>query len=165
MSLKETINNDLKNAQQEKNELVILVLRGINAAIHNKEIEKRTKLSKEEKDIEKLKKESELIEEEIMEVVSSEAKKRKEAIEEFRKGNRNDLAEKEEKELEILKKYLPEQMNEEQIQEEVKKAIKEVNAVGLQDTGKVMSVLMPKLKGKAEGGIVSKIVSDLLKNA
>jgi uncharacterized protein YqeY len=69
--LREKINQDLKKAQQEKNELVILVLRGINAAIHNKEIEKRTKLSKQEKDIEKLEKESKIIEEEVMEVVST----------------------------------------------------------------------------------------------
>jgi uncharacterized protein YqeY len=165
MSVIEKINEDLKKAQQEKDELEVLVLRGINAAIHNKEIEKRTKLSKEEKDIEKLKEGSKLTEEEIVEVVSSEAKKRKEAIEEFRKGDRDDLAKKEEKELEILKKYLPEQMGEEQIKEEAKKVIKEVSAIGPQDTGKVMEVLMPKLKGKAEGGMVSKIVSQLLKNA
>lgn len=162
--LREKINQDLKKAQQEKNELVILVLRGINAAIHNKEIEKRTKLSKQEKDIEKLEKESKIIEEEVMEVVSNEAKKRKEAIEEFKKGNRNDLAEKEQKELEILKKYLPEQIGEDQIREEAKKTIEETNATGPQDTGKVMSVLMPKLKGKAEGGLVSKIVNDLLRS-
>ncbi len=162
--LREKINQDLKKAQQEKNELIILVLRGINAAIHNKEIEKRTKLSKEEKDIEKLEKESKITEEEVMEVVSNETKKRKEAIEEFKKGNRNDLAEKEEKELEILKEYLPEQMSEEQIREEAKKTIEETGATGPQDTGKVMSILMPKLKGKAEGGLVSKIVQELLTN-
>ncbi len=162
--LREKINQDLKKAQQEKNELIILVLRGINAAIHNKEIEKRTKLSKEEKDIEKLEKESKITEEEVMEIVSNETKKRKEAIEEFKKGNRNDLAEKEEKELEILKEYLPEQMSEEQIREEAKKTIEETGATGPQDTGKVMSILMPKLKGKAEGGLVSKIVQELLTN-
>ena len=163
MSLQEQINNDLKKAQQEKDELMLLVLRGINAAIKNKEIEKRTKLSKTEKDIEKLKKESKLIEEEVMEVISSEAKKRKDAIEEFKKGERQDLVEKEEKELEILKKYLPEQMSEEQIKEETKKVIEEVGAVGPQDTGKVMGVLMLKLKGKAEGGVVSKVVNELLR--
>ena len=162
-SLKEKLDSDLKKAQQEKDELVLLVLRGIKAVIHNKEIEKRTKLSKDEKDIEKLKKESKLIEEEVMEVISSEAKKRKDSIEEFKKGKRDDLVEKEEKELEILKKYLPEQMSEEQIQEEAKKVIGELGVVGPQDTGKVMSVLMPKFKGKAEGGMVSKIVSELLR--
>ena len=149
MNLKQTIENDTKNALKTKDEFTLLVLRGINSEIHNKEIEKKGK---------------ELTEEDIVEVLMSEAKKRKEAIEEFRKGERNDLAEKEEKELEILKEYLPEQMSEEKIKEEVKKAIEETSAVGAQDTGKVMSVLMPKLKGKAEGGVVSKIVSELLKN-
>jgi len=161
--LKEKINNELKKAMQDKNELLLLVLRGINAAIHNKEIEKRTKLSKQEKDIEKLKELSKLTEEEVMEVISSEAKKRKDSIEEFKKGGRDDLVEKEEKELEILKKYLPEQMSEEQIREEAKKVIEETGAAGPQDTGKVMGALMPKLKGKAEGGVVSKIVSELLR--
>lgn len=163
-SSKEKIDNDLKKALREKDELGALVLRGINAAIHNKEIEKRTKLSKEEKDIEKLKQGSKLTEEEIVGVISSEAKKRKDAIEEFKKGERDDLVEKEQKELEILKKYLPEQMSEEQIKEEAKKVVEEVGAVGPQDTGKVMSALMPKLKGQAEGGVVSKIVQNLLTN-
>jgi len=174
MSLIEKINQDLKKAFKEKKELEVLVLRGLNAAIHNKEIEKRTRLSKElsfaeasedKEKLEKLKEGSKLTEEEFIEVISSEAKKRKEAIEEFKKGGRNDLVEKEEKELEILKKYLPEQMSEDQIKEEAKKVIEEVSATSPQDTGKVMSALMPKLKGKAEGGMVSKIVSELLKNA
>ncbi len=163
-SLKEKLDSDLKKAQQEKNELVLLVLRGINAVIHNKEIEKRTKLSKEEKDIEKLEKESKLIEEEVAQVISSEAKKRRDSIEEFKKGDRSDLVEKEQKELEILKKYLPEQMGEDQIKEEAKKVIEETDAAGPQDTGKVMAALMSKLKGKAEGGVVSKIVNELLTN-
>ncbi|MDP2934480.1 MAG: GatB/YqeY domain-containing protein [bacterium] len=162
MNLQQTINQEIKKAMQEKSELLLLVLRGINAAIKNREIEKRTKLSKSEKDIQKLEELSKLGEEEIIEVISGEAKKRKDSITEFKKGNRNDLVEKEEKELEILKKYLPEQMTEEQIQEEARKTIKEIGAVGPKDTGKVMSALMPKVKGKAGGSIVSKIVGELL---
>ena len=171
MGLREKINEDIKKAMQEKDELLLLVLRGLNAAIHNKEIEKRTKLSKtpvyakasEDKGkLKKLEEESKLTEEEELEAVASEAKKRKEAIIEFEKGGRQDLVEKEQKELEILKKYLPEQMSEEQIREEVKKGIEEVGAVGPRDTGKVMAVVMPRLKGKAEGGVVSKIVGELL---
>ncbi|MFZ5559530.1 MAG: GatB/YqeY domain-containing protein [Patescibacteria group bacterium] len=162
MDLQEQINQDIKKAMQEKDELLLLVLRGLNAAIHNKEIEKRTKLSKTEKDIEKLKELSQLIEEEVGEVISSEAKKRKDSIEEFKKGNRQDLVDKETKELEIIKKYLPEQMSEEQIREEVKKTIEEVGAAGSKDTGKVMAVVMSKLKGKAEGSVVGKIVNELL---
>jgi len=158
----EKINEDIKKAMQERNELSLLVLRGVNAAIHNKEIEKRTKLSKEEKDIKKLEELSKLTDEEILEAVNSEAKKRKEAIIEFEKGGRKDLLGKEKKELEILKKYLPEQMDEAQIKEEAQKAIKESGAARPQDTGRVMSVLMPKLKGRADGGLVSKIVTELL---
>ena len=167
--LKEKINQDIKKALKEKKELELLVLRGVNSEIHNKEIEKTRQKRKAhlggpatippEADLG-----GELIEEEIVEVISGEAKKRKDSIVEFEKGKRQDLAEKEKKELEILKKYLPEQMNEEQIKEEAKKFIEEVGAAGPQDTGKVMSVLMPKLKGKAEGSIVSKIVGELLRN-
>src|SRR4030043_1260736 len=101
--LREQINQDIKKAMQEKNELLLLVLRGLNAAFHNKEIEKRTKLSKTEKDIKKLEELSKLTEEEVLEVISSEAKKRKESIIEFEKGGRQDLVEKEKKELEILR--------------------------------------------------------------
>ena len=159
MSLVEKINKDLKQAMKEKNELLVLVLRSINSEIHNKEIEKKaSSYAKASEDKE------ELTEEDILGILMSEAKKRKEAIEEFKKGNRNDLAEKEQKELEILKKYLPEQMSEDQIQEEAKKTIEELGAAGPQDTGKVMSVLMPKFKGKAEGGVVSKIVNELLRS-
>jgi len=161
--LQETINTEIKKAMQERNELLLLVLRGINAAIKNKEIEKRTKLSKTEKDIDKMEKLSKLSEEEIIEVISSEAKKRNDSITEFKKGNRNDLVEKEEKELEIIKKYLPEQMSEEEIIKEAKKVIAETGAAGPKDTGKVMAALMPKMKGKAGGDIVSRIVATLLK--
>jgi len=149
MNLKKRINEDIKKAMKEKNELLLLVLRSINSAIHNKEIDKK----------------QELKDEDIIEILMIEAKKRKDSIEQFTKGNRVDLVEKEKKELEIIKNYLPEQMDETKIKEEVEKAIKESGAVSLQDTGKIMSVLMPRLKGKAEGAVVSKIVSELLKNA
>jgi len=171
--LREQINQDIKKAMQEKDELPLLVLRGINAAIHNKEIEKRTKLSKTEKDIKKLEEMSKLNEEEVIEVIFSEAKKRKDAIVEFsahggsasggEKEKIENVIKKEKSELEIIKKYLPEQMSEEQVREEAKKAIEEVGAAGLKDTGKVMATLMPKVKGKTEGGVVSKIVGELLK--
>lgn len=160
--LREKINEEIKKAMQEKSELLLLVLRGINAAIKNKEIEKRTKLSKGEKDIKKLEELSKLGEEEVIEVISGEAKKRRDSIVEFKKGNRNDLVEKEEKELEILKEYLPEQMSEDQVKEEAKRVITEIGAVGPKDTGKVMSALMPKVKGKAGGSAVSKVVGELL---
>jgi len=180
--LREQINKDIKEAMQRKNELLLLVLRGINATIHNREIEKRTKLSKtsafaeasaDREKLKKLEELSKLTEEEVVEAISSEAKKRKEAIIEFsalggsasggEKEKIDNAINKEKLELEILKKYLPEQMGEEQIKKEVKKTIAELGAVGLKDIGKVMSAAMSKLKGKAEGGTVSKIVAELLR--
>jgi hypothetical protein len=165
MSLKEKIQEDLKTALKEKNEIETSTLRLVLAAISNKETEKRTKIWKEKPELspKELEKESQLTDEEIVEVIGSEIKKRKEAILLFEKGERTDLVEKEKKELEILKKYLPEQMSEDRIKEEAKKVIEEIGASGPKDTGKVMSALMPKLKGKAEGGVVSKIVGELLK--
>lgn len=160
--LKEKINQDIKQAMINKEELLLLVLRGINAAIHNEEIEKRTKLSKTEKDLAKLEEQCKLSDEEIIEVVAYEAKKRRDSIEEFTKGNRQDLVDKEQKELEIIKKYLPEQMSEEVVKEIIKKAIEETGAAGSKDTGKVMAKIMPQVKGKADGRMVSKIVNELL---
>lgn len=161
--LKEKINQDIKQAMINKEELLLLVLRGINAAIHNKEIEKRTKLSKTEKDLAKLEEQCKLSDEEVIDIISSEAKKRKDSIEEFIKGNRQDLVEKEIKELEIIKKYLPEQMSEDAVKKIVKKVIADIGAVGPKDTGKVMSAVMLQVKGKADGNMVNKIVGELLK--
>lgn len=117
MSLKERIKNELTEAIREKEELASSVLRMLSAAILNREKEKRYKISKEKPEIseEELQKESCLMDEEIIEVITSEAKKRKEAISAYEKGNRADLAEKEKKELEILQGYLPEQLPEEEI--------------------------------------------------
>lgn len=161
--LREKINSDIKQAMIAKQELLLLVLRGVNAAIKNKEIEKRTKLVKTEKDLIKVDELCKLNDEEIIDVISSEAKKRKDSIFEFGKGNRPDLVEKEQKELEILKQYLPEQMPEDAVREIIKKAVEETGAVGPKDTGKVMAKIMPQVKGKADGSLVSKIVGELLK--
>jgi len=161
--LREKINGDIKQAMIAKQELLLLVLRGVNASIKNKEIEKRTKLVKTEKDLTKVDELSKLNDEEIIDVISSEAKKRKDSIFEFAKGNRQDLVDKEQKELEILKQYLPEQMSEDAVREIVKKAVEETGAVGPKDTGKVMARIMPQVKGKTDGSMVSKIVGELLK--
>ena len=91
-----------------------------------------------------------------------EGKKRKEAIIGFEKGGRIESAEKEKEELKILQKYLPEQLTEEKIKKLTMEAIKESGAETVRDMGKVMKVLMPKLKGRADGGLVSGIVKELL---
>jgi|SRR3989344_5246502 len=164
MSLKEKIANNLKSALKGKRELEISTLRQLLAAIVNKEKEKRAKIAKRKEEIreEELVKESELSDEEVLEVISSEMKKRREAIEGFQKGGRRDLVEKEKAELEILQNYLPEQLSEEEIKKLVKEAIERVRASGQKDMGKVMGELIPKIKGKAEGGVVSQIVKELL---
>jgi len=164
MSLKENIQQDLQSALKEKRDIEVSTLRMLSAAILNKEKEKRYKLSKEKPDLseKELEKESGLTEEEIIEVISSEIKKRKEAISEFEKGERKDLADKEKKELQVLKKYLPEQLSEQEIEKLAKQVIEETGAQGLKDMGKAMGQLMPKVKGRADGGLVSKIVKQLL---
>ena len=111
-------------------------------------------------------KESELTDEQIIEVVFSEIKKRKDAAVLYEKGNRPELADIEKKEIEILKKYLPEQLS----KEELKKIVQEsINRVGgpegrpeIKDMGKIMADLMPKIKGKADGGEISKIIKEIL---
>jgi hypothetical protein len=164
MDLREKINEDTKLALKAKEELKSSVLRMLSASFLNKEKEKRYKLFKENKEMKEseLEKESKLQEEEIIEVISFEIKKRREAIEGFEKGGRNEAAQKEKEEMEILKKYLPEQLSEEEIKNIVKEAIERSGAKEQKDMGKVMAILMPKVKGKADGGLVSKIVKELL---
>lgn len=162
--LKEKIHQNLNTAIKEKKELELLVLRQLLSSIFNKEKEKRYKLAKEKPELktEELEKESSLTDEEITEVISSEIKKRREAIELYQKGQRPELAEKEEKEAEILKLYLPEQLPEEELRKLIKEAVVKVGAKTIKDMGKVMAELMPKIKGKAESGLVSKIVKETL---
>lgn len=164
MDLKEKINKNLRDALKGGRELEVSTLRMILAAILNKEKEKRAKLTKGREKIkaEEIEKESQLSDEEATEVISSEAKKRKEAIAEFEKGKRQELAEKEKRELEILKNYLPEQFSEEKIKELAKEVIGQIGASSIKDMGKTMAKLMPKLKGRAEGGLTNKIVKELL---
>lgn len=104
----------------------------------------------------------EATEEDVMAVIQKEAKQRNDSIEQFKAAGRNELAEKEEKELEMLKKYLPQQMPEEEIRSVVTQAIQEVGATSASDMGKVMSALMGKVKGKADGTLVSRLVKEAL---
>ena len=164
MSLKERIQEDLVRSLKEKDELKASVFRLLLASLLNREKEKRYKAYQTKTDIaeKELVEKSQLTDEEIVEVVSSEIKKRKEAALGFEKGKRQDLADKEKKELEILKAYLPEQLSEEEIRNLVKEIIEKVGAKTQKDMGKVMSQLMPRIKGKADGAMVSSIVKELL---
>ena len=144
------IKEELNQAVKSNNEIIRSTLRMLLASIQGKEKEKQYK-----------EKES-LTEEEVIAIISSEAKKRKDSINEFEKGGRQDLADKEKAELEILAKYLPEQMSEEDVKKIVEETVAEVRASSMQDFGKTMGAVMPKLIGKADGEVISKILRELL---
>lgn len=152
--LKIKIQEDLNSALKGKKELEVSVLRMVLAAVLSKEKDKRFKSGKAEDVL--------LTDEELTDTISSEIKKRREAVELYTRGNRPELAEKEKKEIEILKAYLPEQLTEEEIKKLVSEAITKTGAKEIKDMGKVMAELMLKVKGKADSSLVSKIVKELL---
>jgi len=164
MALKLKIQEELTAAVKGRKELESLVLRQVSASILNKEKEKRYKLSREKPELAEaeLEEKSRLSDEEVIEVLSFEAKKRREAISEFSKGKREDLVEKEKAELKILEAYLPEQLSEEEVRKIAKEVIEKIGAKEQKDMGKVMAELMPKLKGKADGSLAGKVVKELL---
>lgn len=140
------IQSDLKQAQLQRDEVKTSALRLLLSEIKNKEIAKGTALSDED----------------IVEAVRKEAKKRKEAAAGFRSGGREESALKEEIELKILEEYLPAQMSSEQLSEIVDSTINELGAVSVSDMGKVIGAVMGKVKGQVEGGIVSNLVKERL---
>jgi len=162
--LKDKIEAEFKKALKEKKEIDLSVLRLIKADIINQEKEKRYSLSKEDSGLsdKKLDEKSSLTDEELMDIILSKVKRTKESIASFQQGKRDDLVKKEEQELQVLKKYMPEQISEQEIKKMGAKAIQETDAKEIKDMGKVLSQLMPKLKGKADGALVSKIIKDLL---
>ena len=152
--LKITIQEDLNSALKEKKELEVSVLRMVLASVLSKEKDKRFKSGKAE--------DVPLTDEELTDTISSEIKKRREAVELYIRGNRPELAEKEKKEITILQKYLPEQLTEEEIKKLVGEAVAKTGAKEIKDMGKVMAELMPKVKGKSDSSLVSRLVKELL---
>ncbi len=114
--------------------------------------------------LEEIKLKKELTDEEVIVVLGRQIKTRKESIVEFEKGNRQDLVSKTSKEIEILNEYMPTQMSEEEILVIVNETIKEINPNGPSDMGKVMGSITPKVKGKADMGLVSKLVKEKMSN-
>lgn len=146
-SLLDRINKDVNAALKAGDEVTVSTLRFLLAAIKNAQIEKR----------------GELIEDEVLELVSKDFKRHKESIEAFEKGKRSDLVEKESKELKVLEKYLPLQMSD----AEITKVVDEVVAKGAStasDMGKVMGQVLAKVRGKADGAKVAEIVKQRLTN-
>jgi len=164
MEIKKQIQNNATEFLKAGDKFASTTLRMVLASIISKEKEKRYKISKEDSNLkeEDLIKESELTDEEIIGVLSSEIKKRKDAIVLYEKGNRQELADKEKKEIEILQKYLPEQIPAEELKKIIEESINKVGATEIKDTGKIMADLMPKIKGKADNSEVSKIIKELL---
>lgn len=159
--LRDKIKADFKEAFKSKNEVRLSVLKMVQSEIGNAEINKRAKLVKGDQtgNIESL---SVLNDEEVLQVVSREIKKRKDSVEMYEKAGRMELAEKEKAEMAVLSAYMPEQLSEEKIRELAKDAVAKSGAMGEKEIGKVMAVLMPQVKGKSDGALVNKIVRELL---
>jgi uncharacterized protein YqeY len=147
MSQRQKITEEIKIALKAHQQVKLATLRMLLAAIHNEEIAKQR----------------ELMDEEVIEIIQRQVKTHKESITAFRQGNREDLVAKESEELEILNSFLPQQLSVAELQEEIKKVIKELDA-GPADFGKVMKEVMVRVKGRAEGGTVSQMVKEFLGN-
>lgn len=146
MNIDEKVNGEMVSAAKAKDQVRLSAIRMVKAAMHNKEIDLKRKLN----------------EVEFLQLLSSMVKQRKDSIDQFRKGGREDLVEKEEAQLKVIQAFMPQQMSEEDIVKEIETAIREAGAVSIKDMGKVMKVLMPKLAGKADGKMVGEKVKDKL---
>jgi uncharacterized protein YqeY len=146
MSLLERLNNDMKQAMKNKEKDKLSVIRMIKASLQNEAI----KLGKE------------LSEEDELTILSREVKQRKDSLHEFDKAGRQDLVDKLRTELTFVELYLPKQLSEDELAEIVKETISEVGATSKAEMGKVMAAIMPKVKGKADGSLVNKLVQQHL---
>ncbi|WP_313756358.1 GatB/YqeY domain-containing protein [Tissierella sp.] len=142
MSLKEKLMEDLKDSMKSKDTIKKNTITMVRAAIKQKEVDERIEVS----------------EEAILDIISKQLKEKRMAIEDFKKGQRQDLVELTEKEIEILLQYLPKQLSEEEVEEIVIETIKEINATSMKDIGIIMKAVMPKVKGRTDGNIVNKII-------
>jgi uncharacterized protein len=146
MGLKVEIQEAVKAAMKSGDRLTVSTYRLLLAALHNEEIKSRKELNTEE----------------IHRVVSTLCKQRTEAIELYRKGGRAELADKEDAELKVLQRLLPEPLNEDEVRALIKASIEEVGAKNVQDLGKVMKQLMPKVSGRTDGKRVNELAKELL---
>jgi len=150
MDIKDRIISDMKKAMKERDSFRLQVLRSLKSKLMEKEISERKGGD------------AKLSDEQAVEVLMKAAKQRKESIDQFKNGGRDDLVEKEEKELVLIESYLPEMMDEKEIRKKVQAKIEQTGATGMQDMGKIMGALMSELKGKAEGSEISRIVKEEL---
>jgi len=146
MSLKTRLEEEMRSAMKAREEVRLSAIRMLRSAIKNKEIEIGHELSDDE----------------VVRVVQTMCKQRKDSIEAFGKGGRQDLVDKESAEMKVLEAYLPAQMGRDEITVEARKVIEETGAQGPADKGKVMKELMPRLAGRAEGRDINDVVTALL---
>lgn len=147
MSILERIDSDLKVAMKSSEKIRVSTLRMVKASLKNLEIEK-----------------GELSDDDVIGVLSTQAKQRRESISEFEKGGRQDLVDLERAELAVILGYLPEQLSEEELTGIIQETIRETGASSLIDMGRLMKSLMPRVKGRADGKLVSQKVKELLGN-
>lgn len=146
MSLMNRLSEDMKQAMKNKDKFKLSVIRMVLSSIKYAEIEKKSSLTDDQ----------------IIDVLTRELKQRRDSLQEFEKANRTDLIEQVKAEIEILKDYLPEQLSEEELKKVIEDTIQEIGAKSKSDMGKVMSAIMPKVKGRADGKLINKLVQELL---
>ena len=146
MDINTRLNDEMVIAAKAKDKVRLSAIRMLKTALHNKEIDLMRPLN----------------ESETLQIISAMVKHRKDSIEQFAKGGRTDLVEKEEAELKVVQEFMPAQMSDDEVESVIKKAIAEAGAVSIKDMGKVMKVLMPQLTGKADGKMVGEKVKALL---
>lgn len=146
--MREKILEDLKRAMRDQNKELLSVIRMVKGAMQLEEIKVKHPLTDEE----------------VITILSREIKTRKESIAEFEKGNRTDLIEKTQSEIHILEKYMPEQLSEAEVDKIIEEAFEMIHPTAPSDMGKLMGMLTPKLKGKADMSLVSKKVKEKLSN-
>lgn len=147
MTLKEQLTNDLKDAMKDKNQVRKSVVTLVRAAIKQKEVDERVDLDDNA----------------VMDIISKQLKQRNDALVDFKKAGRDDLISQTEKEIEILLTYLPKQLTDDELRDYIKKAVEQVNATSVKDMGKIMGILMPQVKGKADGKRINNLVSEFFK--
>jgi uncharacterized protein YqeY len=146
MDINARLNTEMVDAAKARDKVRLSAIRMLKTALHNKEIDLMRPLN----------------ETETLQILSAIVKQRKDSIEQFAKGGRNDLVEKEEAELKVVQEFMPAQMSEDEVDNLIKKAIAEAGAASVKDMGKVMKILMPQLTGVADGKMVGEKVKALL---
>jgi len=146
MNLEERLLDEMKQAMKSNDKLRLSTIRMIRSAVKYKEIDLREKLDDDE----------------ILRVMQGMVRKSEESIEQFKAGGRADLVEKETKEIEVLKSFLPQSLGQEEIIKMIDESIQETQASSLKDLGKVMKSVMPKLAGRADGKLINQLVKERL---